>query len=175
VPADRLKQLTIKTLHMKNVLTCLSITFLFLTCSPQNDQNKDAIKKVVIAFQDDFNDGRFKHAPSYSTPDWVHINPGGGITRGHDSVLKEVRAVHQSFLKGVTMRIEDMDIRFVNPAVAIANVIHRINTYVSPDGVRHENEKQAKSYIIVKRQGKWFLVQDQNTIVQGSNTAASAK
>lgn len=160
---------------MKNFFLFSMISFAFLACNNQNPQNEEAIKKVVMAFQDDFNEGGFKNATTYSTPDWVHINPGGGITKGHESILKEVRTVHQSFLKGVTMQIEDIDIRFVAPDVAIAYVVHRMGTYITPDGVKHENEKHAKTYVIVKKQGKWLLVHDQNTIVQGSNTAVNQK
>ena len=41
-----------------------------------------------------------KMHPFYTTIDWVHINPGGGITRGREDVLREVRAIHQTMLKG---------------------------------------------------------------------------
>ena len=141
----------------------------------QSSQDKEAIKKVVIAFQEDFNEGGFKNADTYSTSDWRHINPGGGIDKGRDSVLITVRAVHQTFLKGVTMQIESMDIRFIAPEVAIADVIHNVDNYTTPDGVKHENERHIKTYVIVKKKGKWLLAQDHNTIIQGSNTAANQK
>lgn len=158
---------------MKKFFSISVIAFVFLACNEQNPQNEEAVKKVVMAFQNDFNEGGFKNATAYSTPDWVHINPGGGITKGQESVLKEVRTVHQSFLKGVTMQVENIDIRFVAPDVAIAYAIHKMGTYTTPDGAKHENEKHAKSYVIVKKQGKWLLVLDQNTIVQGSNTVVN--
>jgi len=149
--------------------------FLSLVCKGQTAKDKEAVKKVVIAFQDDFNDGSFKNAASYSTTDWEHINPGGGIDKGRDSVLKTVRAVHQTFLKGVTMQIESMDIRFPIPNVAIANVIHRVTDYTTPDGVKHENVRQIKTYVVVKKKEKWLLTQDNNTTIQGANTLAVQK
>ena len=141
----------------------------------QSSQDKEAIKKVVIAFQDDFNEGTFKNAEAYSTSDWRHINPGGGIDKGRDSVLITVRAVHKTFLKGVTMQIESMDIRFLTADAAIADVIHKVDTYTTPDGVRHENERHIKTYVVVKKKGRWLLAQDHNTVIQGSNTAANQK
>lgn len=147
--------------------------FLFATiccssffCQGQNSQDKTAVKKVVLDFQDDFNEGSFKKAPSYSTPDWRHINPLGGIDKGRDSVLLNVRGVHQTFLKNVTMKIESMDIRFIAANVAIADVIHQVDTYTTPDGVKHENERHIKTYVIVKKNGKWLLAQDHNTIIK---------
>ncbi|MGE5520461.1 MAG: YybH family protein [Candidatus Dadabacteria bacterium] len=136
----------------------------------QSGQDRDAVKKVIIAFQDDFNNGSF-HSSAYTTNDWVHINPGGGMTRGRDAVLKEVKEVHQTFLKGVTMTIDSMIIRFITPTVAVANVINKMSHYELPAGVSHDNERQIKTYIIVKHKNSWLLSHDHNTVVQGSNTA----
>jgi uncharacterized protein (TIGR02246 family) len=149
------------------------MSLLSLVGMGQSSQDKEAIKKVVKAFQEDFNEGSFKHANAYSTSDWRHINPGGGIDKGRDSVLITVRAVHQTFLKGVTMQIESMDIRFLTSDVAIADVIHTVGNYTTPDGVKHENEKHIKTYVVVKKKRRWLLAQDHNTIIQGSNTAAN--
>jgi|SRR5687767_3806600 len=142
----------------------LVISFISLVSNGQTSEDKEQVKKVVIAFQEGFNEGSFKNAQEYTTIDWEHINPFGGITRGRDSTLADVRSVHQTFLKGVTMKIENMTIRFVTPDVAIAVVFHKMNNYTTPDGVHHENEIHTKTYIIVKQKGKWLLTLDQNTI-----------
>ena len=160
---------------MKALFTVIIISFLSFVGKGQSSQDKEAIKKVVIAFQDDFNEGTFKNAEAYSTSDWRHINPGGGIDKGRDSVLITVRAVHKTFLKGVTMQIESMDIRFLTADAAIADVIHKVDTYTTPDGVRHENERHIKTYVVVKKKGRWLLAQDHNAVIQGSNTAANQK
>jgi uncharacterized protein (TIGR02246 family) len=160
---------------MKAFLLFTTIFFLWFVSKGQSSQDKEAVKKVVIAFQKDFNDGSFKNADTYSTTDWEHINPGGGIDKGRDSVLKTVRAVHQTFLKGVTMQVESMDIRFLTPDVAIAAVIHKVDNYTTPDGVKHENERHIKTYVVVKKKGKWLLAQDHNTVIQGSNNTANQK
>src|SRR6187200_2763997 len=160
---------------MKTFLLLATICSLSLLARGQNSRDKEAVKKVVIDFQDDFNEGSFKNAETYSTSDWRHINPGGGIDKGRDSVLLTVRAVHLTFLKGVTMRIESMDIRFLTADAAIADVIHKVDTYTTPDGVRHENERHIKTYVVVKKKGRWLLAQDHNTVIQGSNTAANQK
>ncbi len=160
---------------MKVSFLVIILSFLSFAGKGQSSQDKEAIRKVVIAFQEDFNEGSFKNADAYSTSDWRHINPGGGIDKGRDSVLITVRAVHQTFLKGVTMQVESMDIRFLTPEVAIADVIHKVDNFTTPDGVKHENERHIKTYVIVRKKGKWLLAQDHNTIIQGSNTAANQK
>ena len=146
----------------------LFLTIIFSTSGfGQNSQNEQLVKNVVLAFQDDFNEGGFKNATLYTTADWVHINPGGGITKGREEVLKEVRAVHQTFLKGVLLTTESIAIRFLTPTVAIADVIHKSSEYELPQGVKHQNERQRKTYIIVKRKNKWLLTLDQNTVIAG--------
>ena len=146
----------------------LFLTIIFSTsCFGQNSQNEQLVKNVVLAFQDDFNEGGFKNATLYTTADWVHINPGGGITKGREEVLKEVRAVHQTFLKGVLLTTESIAIRFLTPTVAIADVIHKSSEYELPQGVKHQNERQRKTYVIVKQKNKWLLTLDQNTVIAG--------
>ena len=150
---------------MKTYFILFSIIIFSKSSFGQNAQNEQLVKNVVLAFQNDFNEGGFKNAKTYTTADWQHINPGGGITKGREEVLKEVRAVHQTFLKGVSMTIESISIRLLTPTVAIANVVHKSSEYELPQGVKHQNERQMKTYIIVKRQKKWLLTLDQNTVI----------
>ena len=135
------------------------------TCKGQDSKERELVNNVIIEFQDDFNEGSFKNAGTYSTTDWEHINPNGGISKGRDNVLREVRAVHQSFLKGVKMKIETIEIRFLTPTVAVADVIHVMDDYFTPDDKIHTNERQIKTYIVIKQEGKWLLTHDHNTIV----------
>jgi len=155
---------------MRNYLLLAIAGVLSSISNGQSSQDSEAVRKVVIAFQEDFNDGGFKNATAYTTSDWEHINPGGGIKKGRDEVLKEVRSIHQTFLKGVTMRVESIVARFLTPDVAIADVIHNIDNYVTPDGVKHENERHIKTYVVIKKEEKWLLAQDQNTVIQAPTT-----
>jgi uncharacterized protein (TIGR02246 family) len=151
---------------MKTIVLITAFSLMSFVAAAQGAKEKKAVKNVIVAFEEDFNEGSFKNTYQYTTNDWQHINPAGGITRGRDEVLKEVRNVHQSFLKGVSMTIDSMTIRFITPDVAIANVIHKISAYQLPKGIKHENERQIKTYVVVKRKGRWLLIQDQNTIMQ---------
>ena len=54
--------------------------------------------------------------------------------------------------------------------MALIDAVHKSDSYVTPeDGVKHENERQIKTYVIVKRNGKWLLALDQNTIISNMN------
>jgi uncharacterized protein (TIGR02246 family) len=150
---------------MNTFLSLMLLNFISFACFGQSSQDTQSVKKVILLFQEDFNDGSFKNAPTYTTNDWEHINPGGGIDKGRDEVLKTVRSVHQTFLKGVSMTIDSMTIRFITPDVAIADVFHKLSIYELPAGVKHENEREIKTYVIVKQKGKWLLTHDHNTTI----------
>jgi uncharacterized protein (TIGR02246 family) len=151
---------------MKRILFALLTASLCSCSNKPTESDEESVRKVVHSFQDDFNEGSFKNADTYTTIDWDHINPGGGIDIGRESTLKTVRAAHQLFLKGVSMKTDSMKVRFVTPEVALVIAYHSIDTYISPDSVKHENERQIKSYVIVKQNGKWLLTLDHNTIIQ---------
>ena len=150
---------------MKNYfLFALIISVPFLGIG-QSIQDKELVYKVIVAFQEDFNEGSFKNAKSYTTNDWEHVNPNGGISKGRENVLKEVREVHKSFLKNVSMKIESYDIRFITPKVAIANAVHQIDNFTTPDNKQHINERHIKTYILLKHHRKWRLIHDHNTVI----------
>ncbi len=150
---------------MKVPTLVIVLSLLSFTGKGQDPKERELVNKVIIEFQDDFNEGDFKNAGNYTTTDWEHINPNGGISKGRENVLKEVRAVHQSFLKGVKMKIETIEIRFLTPTVAIADVVHLMDDYFTPDDKIHKNERQIKTYIVIKQEGKWLLDHDHNTVI----------
>jgi len=100
-----------------------------------------------------------------TTEDWNHINPFGGWTRSREAVLKELKEVHSTRLKGVSDTIEDMTVRFATPDVAVVTVTSWTTSFTTPDGVRHENEHHIRTFIVVKRGGRWLIMQDQNTLI----------
>jgi hypothetical protein len=48
--------------------------------------------------------------------------------------------------------------------VAIATVYSRTSTFTTPNGVVHENEPRVRTFVVVKREGRWLIMQDQNTV-----------
>src|SRR5437879_11510364 len=111
-------------------------------------ETKEAgVRAAIQAFHKAFDDG-FTGQAEYSTEDWNHIIPYGGRDRGREATLKTVRQVHQTFLKGTTDTIEDMDIRFATADVAVATVISVVSPFTSPDGVKHGVERHIRTFEI---------------------------
>lgn len=127
--------------------------------------DEEEVRQAVESFHAAFNQHDFKGAEEYTTEDWNHINPLGGWTRGRDAVLKEIKEVHSTFLKGVSATVEDFSVRFASRDVAVVTVINRSSTFTTPDGVKHENERSIRTFVVVKRSGRWLIMQDQNTFI----------
>lgn len=146
---------------MLSVVICLVFTVGALA---QTSSKEKQVRQAVESFYAAFNSHGFGRAAEYTTEDWTHINPLGGWTRGREAVLKELKEVHSTFLKGVSDTVEEMSVRFATPEVAVVTVPSRVSTYTTPDGTRHENERQIRTFVVVKRHGRWLIMQDQNTI-----------
>ena len=123
-----------------------------------------AVRSTIEAFYKAFDDG-FTQPADYASEDWNHINPFGGRTRSREETLKEVREVHQSFLKGTTDTIESMDIRFATPDVAVGTVISVGSGFTSQDGVKHGPARSIRTFVVVRRDKRWQIMQDQNTTI----------
>ena len=149
---------------MKDLLKTLIIGTFGANAQAQQSA-KEHVHLTVETFYAAFNAHDFARAAEFTTYDWEHINPFGGWTRGREEVLKELREVHGSFLKGVTDTVESISVRLTTPSSAAVTVISHMGTYVTPDGVRHENEGHVRTFIVVNRGGRWLIMQDQNTVI----------
>jgi uncharacterized protein (TIGR02246 family) len=148
----------------------VSLVAAFLLSMPgvaiaQTPSMEKQVRQAVQSFYDAFNSHGFERAAEYTTEDWNHINPFGGRARGRDAVLRELNEVHATFLKGVSDTIESMDVRFATPDVAVVTVTSRMSTFTTPDGVKREDERPIRTFVVVKRSGRWLIMQDQNTLI----------
>ncbi len=151
---------------MKRRVSLIAVCLLSLGLAiGQTPSREKQVRQAVERFYAEFNSHGFEGAAEYTTEDWNHISPLGGRTRGRDATLKDLKEVHSAFLNGVTDTIEDMDVRFATPDVAVVTVNSLMSTFVTPDKVRHENERHIRTFVVVNRNGRWLIMQDQNTAI----------
>ena len=148
---------------MKAISIVLLGLLLIVPGAVLSDDQEPAVRTAIQAFYKAFDDG-FVAPADYATEDWNHINPYGGRDRGREATLKTARGVHQTFLKGTTDTIENMDIRFAED-VAVGTVTSVMSPFTSPDRVKHGVERHIRTFVIVKRGGRWLIMQDPNTTV----------
>jgi uncharacterized protein (TIGR02246 family) len=131
----------------------------------QSNTESQAIRKLVGSFINDLNKGDFSKLPDYGTKEWIHINSNGGITYGRDEVVPEIFQSYKTNLKDAKIAIDNMTIRMLSPDAATVTVIHKIDSYTDSRGIKNTNQKQVKTYVVIKQQGKWLLSLDQSTII----------
>ena len=148
---------------MKLILSILVLILASSGVAHAGDKDAD-VRTTVQAFYKNFNEG-FIGPADFATEDWNHINPYGGRTQGREATLKDVRRVHQTFLKDAKANIESMDVRFATDDVAVVTVIAVSSPFVSPDGTKHDVLHGIGTFIVVKRGDRWLIMQDQNTTV----------
>lgn len=128
------------------------------------DNEEKRIRHAVQSFYDAFNSHHFDAATGYTTEDWTHVNPLGGWTQGREAVLNELKQVHSSFLKGISDNIEEMSVRFATSDVAVVMVPSTLSgTFTTPDGIKHENDRQVRTFVVVRRNDQWLIIHDHNT------------
>jgi uncharacterized protein (TIGR02246 family) len=128
------------------------------------EKQEEEIRRVIDSFYDAFNSHKFDTAEEYTTPDWIHVNPLGGWSRGRQDVLAELKKVHSTFLKGVTDKVESISVQFANSDVAVAMVPSTLaGKFTTPDGVQHENDRQIRTFVVVKVGEHWRIMHDHNT------------
>ena len=149
------------------ILPAALISLCFLgSALGQTAKREKEVRRAVQSFYAAFTAHDFGRAKDYTTEDWNHINPFGGLTHGRSDTLKDLNQVHSTFLKGVSDTVEDLSVRFATRDVAVATVVSRVSRYQTPDGVVHENERHLRTFVVVKRSGRWQIMQDQNTIIR---------
>jgi uncharacterized protein (TIGR02246 family) len=149
---------------MKPVAIVVVGLFLIAPRAALSGDREAAVRTAITAFYKAFDDG-FVGPADFATEDWNHINPAGGRDQSREATLKTVRGVHQTFLKGTTDTIENMDIRFAAEDVAVGTVTSVMSPFTSPDGVKHGIERHIRTFVVVKRGGRWLIMQDHNTTV----------
>jgi uncharacterized protein (TIGR02246 family) len=148
---------------LKRIFSILALNLVVSVVGHADDKDAE-VRATIQTFYKNFNEG-FAAPADYATEDWNHINPNGGRNQGREATLQRVREVHQTFLKGAKETIESMDVRFAADGVAVGTVISISSPFVSPDGTKHDVQRGIRTFVIVKRDERWLIMQDHNTTI----------
>lgn len=118
----------------------------------ESSEEEIRVREAVAAFYADVNDGDFRHADRYATLDWAHIGADGGQTRGRETVVAKLRNSTSASAKTAIVTAEETNVRFATADVAIVTVIDR-----------QDDERYARTLVVVKQKGRWRIAQDQST------------
>jgi uncharacterized protein (TIGR02246 family) len=125
------------------------------------------VQDVVAKYFDAYNDHSFANADEFTTDDWNFIDPWGKWIDGRDDVIEKEDAAHAGYLKKTDAMLEQVSINFASSEVAVVTAISRVTPYKAPDGVEHGTEDQCSTFVVVKREDRWLVMQTQHTIMYG--------
>jgi uncharacterized protein (TIGR02246 family) len=149
----------------RRIIVTFSLMAILISPLPSLTDDREAeVRATIQSFYTAFDEG-FTGPADYATEDWNHISPYGGRDHGREETLKDVRGVHQTFLKGTTDTVERIDIRFASSDVAVGTVVSVMSPFTAPDGVKHGTERHIRTFVVVKRDNHWRIMQEQNTTI----------
>ena len=152
---------------MKSAALVSMALLVTMRISGQTATPGEEARRAVQAFYEAYNAHEFDQLTKFTTEDWTHIAPNGIVRRGRSEAVQSMKQAHATFLKDVADTPEDIAVRLATDDVAIVTVRSRTSTFTTPNGVTHENEIRIRTFVVVKRDGRWLIMQDQNTARSG--------
>lgn len=155
---------------MKKIFLILIITPFVLRSYSQTASDREAVNQVATSFLTSFRNHDFSNMEDYAAEAINVINPAGMWWKNRNDVQKAFLTFHQTFLKNAIMKEESRSVRFIDPDVAIVNLIVKMSAFYPPDGINRGNNKRGDNravatMVVVKQNGKWLLTSAQNTTI----------
>ena len=132
------------------------------------DQNSDqaAIRQTVMGLQDAWNRHDMKAFANLFAEDADFVNVAGAWWKGRVEIEEKHRAVHATIFRDSTLSIEEVDVRFLTPDIAIAHVLTALVEQKMPDGSVVPPRRALLTQVLQKQNGKWMIVASHNTDVR---------
>lgn len=140
----------------------LGLTSLFAL----EEGDREVISSVIQGYTQAWNEQAGKGFADGFTEDGDFVNIYGMHIVGKAEI--EARHVHilDTFLKGSTLEIEEVDIREVAPTVAIAHVRWKLNGYRDPFSPGETSVRQGIFTQVYLKQGeRWLITASHNTLI----------
>ena len=143
--------------------------------SPNNREDEEAIKKVIVGTTEAFNKHDAKAFTRFYTPDAELVTVRGERMKGAAEIEKGLAAIFETRAKAVTLKTLDVTVRFIRPDVAVAHVTNELSGLVSTEGERLPAHRELSIRVLVKKQGRWHVTAFHNTIVRPVEPPAREK
>jgi uncharacterized protein (TIGR02246 family) len=132
------------------------------------DQNSDeaTIRQTVIGLQDAWNRHDMKAFANLFAEDADFVNVAGAWWKGRSEIEQKHQASHATIFRDSTLSVEEVDIRFLTPDIAIAHVSTSLVGQKTPDGTVVPQRRTLLTQVLQKQSGKWMIVASHNTDIR---------
>ena len=99
--------------------------------------------------------------------------PAGALWKGRAEIEQKHRASHATIFRDSTLSVEEVDVRFLTPEIAIAHVLTALVGQKMADGTVVSPRRALLTQVLQKQSGKWMIVASHNTDVRPPTQPAS--
>jgi uncharacterized protein (TIGR02246 family) len=176
---DAARMLQPKHLEGWNMIRNLSTTFLLISIiglfvcyvvtgdaqSQTARADEEAIRKIIAATTDAFNQHDAKAFVRFYTPDAELVTVRGERMNGAVEIEKGLATVFATRAKMAALKTLDVTIRFIRRDVAIAHVTNEMSGVLNAQGEQQRPHRELSIRVLVKDEGIWRVSAFHNTII----------
>jgi uncharacterized protein (TIGR02246 family) len=129
-------------------------------------EDEDAIKNVIIAMTEGFNQHDAKAATRMYLPDGDFVSVRGEFATGAAAVEEKLAAILATRAKSAALKTLNVKIKFIKPDVALAHVTNELSGLIGPSGQNLPPQQELSLRVFVKGADRaWRLAAFQNTLI----------
>ena len=149
----------------------LLITLMFIAAplaaqTRGNVIDQQAIKSIARQWQETWNRHDMKALAALLTEDVDLITVGGAWLRGRKEFEEDHTKGHETIFKGSVLTVNNTEVKFIRPDVAVAHAEWSIKFGESTDGALRQPQQGIFTWVLKKGKGTWSIIAAQNTIVR---------
>lgn len=144
------------------VCAALLLTCLATAADKARAQDEKEIRETVTAQQDTWNRHDARGYAALFAEDGDCVNVVGWWWKGRTEIENKLWRAFQFVFRDSTLKIEDVEVRFLSPQVAVAHARWTMTGAKTPPNIP-EPRVGIQTLTLQKKGGKWLIVAFQNT------------
>jgi len=149
------------------------MVFVLMTLSgySQNRKIYDAkdlstLKSLPVKWERYWNNHNMDSMGTMLRDDVDFITVGGTWLKGKEIAITDHKQKHQTIFKTSIWSTDSVEVRYVNPGLAILHIRWGINGDYDPDGTPRKPRHGIFTWVVTKNTGKWLLVAVHNVNIR---------
>jgi uncharacterized protein (TIGR02246 family) len=127
------------------------------------DNEEEAVKAILIAFQQSWNQHDMETLASLFADDADFVNVLGMRWVGRAAIKDAHVQSHNTIFKNSQLTVNETIVRFLKPDVAVTRSFWSLVGHTAPTGEPGQPRKGIVTNVLVKQNEKWQIIVAQNT------------
>ena len=148
------------------LLSLMSIAPSLAAQTKGNAIDQEAIKSIARQWQDTWNRHDMKALAELLAEDVDLITVGGAWFRSRKEFEADHARGHETIFKDSVLTMNNTEVRFIKPDVAVAHAEWSIKFGEGTDGTLRQPQQGICTWVVEKRKGAWLIIAAQNTLIR---------